>query len=233
MIKGRAIMMLFFLSFTLLLSAQDEPSVEQGTTTTSNTSWQQDPDYDYMERLDSQLRNVKAKAIERAQKRDESRRAGTFLDNFTSFFQSDDAKIGAWIVLALFVLFLLYRARIFLNLNNRPIVSSQTASIEDLTNIKPAHFYDSLITSAEASGNYPEAIRFNFLKLLATWSSAGRIDFLPEKTNAEYLSEIKPVEERNNFGKLAAIYERVWYGKFSIDEAQYRGVKDSFNQQFK
>lgn len=232
---NRRMLFLFFLFLMMCPAshAQQDVSGKNHPGQTEKLLWEKDPDYGYMRTLARDLREKNSKELARAQRSRNRDNSGSVLDKFRSLFESNSFKAVLWVLLGVFGLFLIYRTGNFLKLTNRKTESGETVTEESVSQLKSAVFYDSSISAAESEKDFSEAVRLNFLKLLAGWSAAEIIEFLPEKTNAEYLAEIPAGPERNNFNMLAAIYERVWYGKFKLNETQYRGIKELFNQHFK
>ena len=51
-----------------------------------------------------------------------------------------------------------------------------------------------------------------------------------DKTNFQYVREIKHIELQNGFSKLTLHYEYVWYGEFPIDAIQYARMEMDFKE---
>ncbi|SHG41735.1 hypothetical protein [Winogradskyella jejuensis] len=90
--------------------------------------------------------------------------------------------------------------------------------------------FDSLITDALKDNNYRLATRFLYLKSLKTLSTKGIIEWHYDKTNNDYLQEIKDNQVKSLFKRASYIYDYVWYGEFPIDEANYNKNKADFHQ---
>ncbi|MEI7487385.1 MAG: hypothetical protein WCJ72_08235 [Chryseobacterium sp.] len=54
--------------------------------------------------------------------------------------------------------------------------------------------------------------------MLKKLSDKKSINWNPEKTNKDYVTELKVPNLKNEFSNLSYIFEYVWYGEFSIDE---------------
>ncbi|WP_165075809.1 DUF4129 domain-containing protein [Paludisphaera rhizosphaerae] len=67
---------------------------------------------------------------------------------------------------------------------------------------------------ALASGRHAEAIRLALLALIAALEQQGLLRYDTTRTNREYRAELRPRPDlAERFGRLAVIYERVWYGR--------------------
>ena len=88
--------------------------------------------------------------------------------------------------------------------------------------------YDSLITEAENACNFNLSIRYLFLKTLKLLSDKELIHFSPDKTNHEYLLEMKSNNYYNEFESLTRSYEYAWYGKILIEAKAYQHLKEQY-----
>ncbi|AZA53183.1 DUF4129 domain-containing protein [Chryseobacterium sp. G0201] len=98
-------------------------------------------------------------------------------------------------------------------------------------NIHEINFPES-IAKFEREGDYRSAVRYQFLFVLKKLSDKKSINWNPEKTNKDYVTELKVPNLKNEFSNLSYIFEYVWYGEFSIDEQSYQKFKAQY-QAFK
>ena len=99
-------------------------------------------------------------------------------------------------------------------------------------NIKQIDF-DKLINEALTSNNFRLATRYLYLKSLKALANKHKIEWHFEKTNSDYLNEIKDSKLKALFKRVSYIYDYVWYGEFPIDEISFNKNKDEFNQLLK
>ena len=109
--------------------------------------------------------------------------------------------------------------------NNKKNISYE----DDEENIHEINFEDA-ICSAEKNNDLRLAIRFHYLKLLKYLSDKGYILWKPNKTNHDYIIEMKSAPA---FIQLTNKFEYVWYGERKIDEKEYEEVKKLFELQQK
>ena len=98
-------------------------------------------------------------------------------------------------------------------------------------NIHEINFPES-IAKFERQGDFRSAVRYQFLFVLKKLSDKKQISWNPEKTNKDYLMELKAEHLKNEFSGLSYIFDYVWYGEFSIDEQAYLTFKNQY-QAFK
>ena len=87
---------------------------------------------------------------------------------------------------------------------------------------------DGLLQKAIHNKEYRLAIRYYYLSVLKTLSNKKLIDYHIDKTNSEYLFEIKNESIRNEFSYLSYIYSYVWYGDFPIDETNFKLAENKY-----
>jgi len=66
------------------------------------------------------------------------------------------------------------------------------------------------------------------LWLLKSLSDRTIIDWDIEKTNTDYLSEIKSAEFKKEFEFLSYIYDYCWYGEFELNEEDFAKAENHF-----
>lgn len=85
-----------------------------------------------------------------------------------------------------------------------------------------------LIDEALAQGNYRLAIRFYYLLILQKLSIAELINWQVQKTNHDYLFEIKDNHLRQQFRTITSLYDYIWYGNFEVDEDAFAKAESPF-----
>ena len=93
-----------------------------------------------------------------------------------------------------------------------------------LENLLPLH--EQLL----ASGDYKGAIRTLYLQSLKRLHDAGQITWKKDKTNADYLREMRLQPEFKLFRVLTQSFEIAWYGEFPVSAEAYQSVKSHFDK---
>ena len=98
--------------------------------------------------------------------------------------------------------------------------------------IRDIHALDfpNLLQEALDRKDYRSAVRIHYLQLLQSLSSRGRIDWRPEKTNGEYLAELRSGTLYDPMRRLTLLFDYVWYGEFPIDGGEYQVVRGDFER---
>ncbi|MEN3322707.1 hypothetical protein VP395_03145 [Mariniflexile soesokkakense] len=104
------------------------------------------------------------------------------------------------------------------------VFKTDTKDINDFQyveeNIKDVNF-DQLIEAALKDNNYRLATRYLYLKSLKLLTNKAIIEWHYDKTNSDYINEIKDEQTKLVFKRISYLYDYVWYGEFPIDEAIY------------
>jgi hypothetical protein len=110
------------------------------------------------------------------------------------------------------------------NSNELHIIESE----EDISKIN----FDELISKALESKQYKLAVRYLFLKSLKILSEKGLIELKNNKTNYQYLTEIKNNQIADAFQVTTNRFEWIWYGDFPVDEDIIKNSQTDFNKLF-
>lgn len=88
--------------------------------------------------------------------------------------------------------------------------------------------FDERIADFELQKDYRSAIRYRFLSVLKKLNDQKILEWNPEKTNKDYISELKNPLMKERFRELVYIFDYVWYGGFFIDESAFQIFKKKF-----
>jgi hypothetical protein len=145
-------------------------------------------------------------------------------DFFSSIF-----GVIFWIIAIGLFCYLVYRLFLsnssFLSRNRKNIASDIAVVAEENANDP-----DSLLRNAIRSGNYRLAVRYLYLQSLKRLSEKKFIEINSNKTNYEYVTEIRKHKFANEFASLTLQYEYVWYGEYPVDERLFEQIQNGFTQ---
>ncbi|WP_194777336.1 DUF4129 domain-containing protein [Pararhodonellum marinum] len=88
----------------------------------------------------------------------------------------------------------------------------------------------SLVNEAVSTGNYRLAIRYSYLLVLQQLSQKELIKWQDQKTNDDYLRELKSAALKSDFAKITNMYDFIWYGNFELDEIKYSRAMQTFDR---
>ena len=197
--------------------------------------WKRSREFSYMHYLDSLLRNqkdIKSDTVSLDGKTGGIKRHPPRKDNsyMNRLLNSMPFNIFFWLLALLFIGFISYNLLFKNGIFSRRKNKLNPREVEDFEpELVEISKYDSLIAGAENSGNFNLATRFLFLKTLKLLSEKELIHFAADKTNREYLLEMKLNNYYDEFKSLTLNYEYVWYGKFLIGQNAYQHLKEQYH----
>ena len=135
-------------------------------------------------------------------------------------------------LLLLMVLFLV--AWLFVKLNPAyaatPLGKQAQVYFSEEEKIIKSEDVSKLINKAISEGNYRLAIRYHYLDALRKMDKQGNIDYSFDKTNQDYLAEIKSEELQHQFKRITRIYEYSWYGEFQVSAENFNLAESAFSK---
>lgn len=152
----------------------------------------------------------------------------------TGFIKADRWAILVLRLLALAALgFALYfLIRFILNKRGNWIFNKKMAKLNPGDETITENIYElnlpELIADCEQKKDFRFAIRYYFLLFLKELTDKGILEWTPEKTNRDYLQKLSGSKWQPKFGKLAYVFENIWYGERKIDADDYRRYRDEF-----
>lgn len=93
--------------------------------------------------------------------------------------------------------------------------------------------FEKLIKENIQSDQKRIVIRYYYLWLLKVMAQNHYIEWDIEKTNSDYLYEIKSTVYREEFTYLSYLYNYIWYGEFEIDETTFLKAENRFKKAIK
>ena len=92
---------------------------------------------------------------------------------------------------------------------------------------------DALLERALAAQHYRDAARFLYLLALQALTARGLIDWQKNKTNREYLRELRRTSRSDldrPFADVTRLFEWIWYGEATVDAARFAAVRARFER---
>lgn len=84
------------------------------------------------------------------------------------------------------------------------------------------------LREALARGDFPQALRIYYLQVIKSLSESGLILWSREKTNRDYLREMRAHPLSPDFHNVTRVFERVWYGNLPLDSAGFAHLEPAF-----
>jgi hypothetical protein len=138
-------------------------------------------------------------------------------------------KLVLAVVVILFVIYMIVRAILnkegmWIFGRSRKKITAQDSTGEDIHEMD----FQKLTAETKLTGNYKLAVRYYFLWLLKKMADREIIDWHWDKTNSDYLYEIKNSDLKKDFEYLTYVYDYSWYGDFPLDEKAFAKAEKAF-----
>lgn len=148
----------------------------------------------------------------------------------SSPWNSNVLRIVSFIILILIVLALsfviLRNIRLDSKVKKTTLLVQEVDEVEDIENLE----IESLMDQALKAKNYRMAIRLVYLDLLKALHSSNIIIWKKDKTNFDYLTEIRSEAFAPVVSDITLSYEKVWYGERDASEAAYNAIQQQYHQ---
>ena len=179
-----------------------------------------DKGFYYKRYMDSLLRATQNKPPKRPSKGVDLSGAGFFRSVFGVIFWIVAIGLFAYIVYRLFL-----SNSSFLSRNRKNVESDIKITTEATTNDPGAQ-----LRNAIKNGNYRMAVRYLYLQTLSRLAERKFIEINTNKTNYEYVTEVRKHKFANEFASLTLKYEYVWYGEYPVDGKLFEQIQTGFVQ---
>lgn len=116
----------------------------------------------------------------------------------------------------------------------RPSDSKISVDVEDEWNptIITKSELELKLEKAIMGNNFRECVRIHFMFILKELITNNSIDWKPEKTNYDYLTEVRKSKGYDGFGECVRIYDLVWYGDYEISLQDYNQLKPALENYY-
>lgn len=158
-----------------------------------------------------------------------------FWEWFSEMFEQSGISFAwdylKWIFLAAIIVFIVLR---IFKTNLRGLFQSKSATnkVHFITEDEDIHDinFDDKITKSIEQKNYKEAIRLSYLRILKQLTDKELIAWKVDKTNLDYVLEIKNKSLKGEFEKTSILFEYIWYGEFELGESTFNEAFIEFNK---
>ena len=131
------------------------------------------------------------------------------------------------IAILVFVIFKIFAGNYFMA-NTKIEKEAKVFNIEDVKeNIKEVEL-DKMLKIALQQRLYKEAIRIYYLMIIKKLFVNNSIVWTKNKTNSEYLREMRKNSNFKIFSETTTIYEKIWFGDITVNETDFQKLKQIF-----
>ena len=122
-------------------------------------------------------------------------------------------------------------AKILQNINSSPAINIDQGRVYTLEEVEDKMLeidLDKILNDALIAKDYRLALRINFLIIIKKLTLSGKIVWTKEKTNWEYLNEIRDKVLAEKFKLIVLTFETIWYGEHDLNENQFNSLQSSY-----
>ncbi len=155
-------------------------------------------------------------------------------DNSNDFELSDFFLSPFGKLLCILLIIVLLAATIAFLLSNRGSVRDkkinlpQLASMDEMEELPEETDLEQFLRLALESGDYKVAVRILYIGIIQRLHEVKFIVWKKDKTNRDYLNEMRSRKSFHHFRDLTIAYELVWYGDTDIDRAKFEQLQSVF-----
>lgn len=211
------------------VSAQGNGSVqmpsERSFSTKSLRDYRENPDYQYYREKPQPLDRKDKEEPERIRRRPLKAPTGPRGDF------SGAAKAFFWVLIAGVVIFILYQ---LYKVNWKDVWKKKADQAvveidreEEVADIRDLEF-DRLLQEAINEKRYRHAVRLLYLNSLKQLQEKALIQYKKDKTNYDYLRELKDQALKPHFSNVTFLFEYIWYGEFPVDLNHFNLARAGF-----
>jgi hypothetical protein len=150
-----------------------------------------------------------------------------------SRFEGIDVSVFLWLIVAIGAVIVVLQLS---GVNMRQLFSPSRLDKRDEPDELSENIHDipfeKAISNAINAGNYALATRLMYLQGLKLLSDKNLISWHENKTNWQYVYELKDTRLRSSFRTVTSIFEYVQYGNMRVEKEKFASVQEAF-QNFK
>lgn len=149
-----------------------------------------------------------------------------YTENSVLFFLFKYLPYFILLLIVIFIIWIFYKlnpgASILATKDKGEIFFTEEEAIIRSADIK------SLIEQALNNKDYRLAIRFYYLLIIQKLKDHQHIVYEFDKTNSDYIKEIRQPTLVSDFKKATTLYDYIWYGNFMVNEQDFAKAKETF-----
>lgn len=148
-----------------------------------------------------------------------------------SLFEGGAVKYVLYALFGVILIFIIYSIAFDkYGVSNTAIKITDEVDIEKIVENLPESELQQYLNKALDQKSYRTAVRLYYLMVIQEMSNKGLIRWKKDKTNRDYLNEMRQQDGFQTFRKLTQIFERIWYGELEINQSDYQVIKPAYQQ---
>ncbi|MBK9731034.1 MAG: DUF4129 domain-containing protein [Chitinophagaceae bacterium] len=138
-------------------------------------------------------------------------------------------RVIALVILFAVLLIILLRAfGVNIFLGRKKTKTEKIFSAEEFDEDFPETELDRLLREAIERNDFRLAVRIYYLMAMKELTNKKLILWRKEKTNFDYVLELRETAQYKSFREVTLLFERVWYGEFPVSEQRFLELSERF-----
>ncbi|MGB3076100.1 MAG: DUF4129 domain-containing protein, partial [Chitinophagales bacterium] len=138
-------------------------------------------------------------------------------------------RVIALVILFAVLLIILLRAfGVNIFLGKKKTKTEKIFSAEEFDEDFPETELDRLLREAIERNDFRLAVRIYYLMAMKELTNKKLILWRKEKTNFDYVLELRETAQYKSFREVTLLFERVWYGEFPVSEQRFLELSERF-----
>lgn len=154
---------------------------------------------------------------EQLQKLFRTKAMGYVLENMNYIIMALAALIVILVIRKLSLSGVIYR-------RDKTAVYFHAGAAQEEMNVDP----DLMISEAVKNKDFRTAVRYYYIRSLKHLAGKEMIEWQVNKTNSQYIKELREPGIKNPFEKLTLLFEKAWYGGTNLEEAHFEEARNLF-----
>ncbi|MBL0316327.1 MAG: DUF4129 domain-containing protein [Flavobacteriales bacterium] len=156
--------------------------------------------------------------------------SSSIIDSLNEFFTSPLGKMLAIVIAASLLIFLIVKL-----ISGKPIIANKKIKplveidLENPDELPEEDTLERLLRIALERKDYKTAVRILYLSIIRQLAESKYIMWQKDKTNRDYLNEMRQRSHYRSFRDLTLVYEVIWYGDKEIADPDYQRVSQLFS----
>lgn len=138
--------------------------------------------------------------------------------------------LGAVVIVLLIILIRLLTKHLNEKDNKLQEGTERLFTLEEIEEDLPLSELEQFLRMALEKKDYRTAVRVYYLMVIQDLNEAGLIQWERNKTNYQYLSELRNNPNYSAFSNLTLTFEYAWYGEAEVNEQAFLGIEPKFKQ---
>jgi hypothetical protein len=149
--------------------------------------------------------------------------------SFNNYLKTDTAKIICLAIIIAVLVFIIIRFVLGAKMENSKVKLESFEMLESIEDNLEGTDLNPYLNKALEAVDYKTAVRILYLSIIQKLNDMNWIRWKKDKTNMDFLMEMRSQSSFKTFRNITLSYEIVWYGEALLNSAEFDTLKEEFN----